>query len=55
MTKILSSRGFVSSRDLIKPLLLRKYIETEIRISNSKNNISNRVEQIDSLIELIIE
>jgi len=55
MTKILSSRGFASSGDSTKALLLKKYIETEIRISNSKNNISNRVEQIDSLIELIIE
>lgn len=55
MTKILSSRGFVSSGDLVKVLLPIKYIETEMLISNSRDNISNRVEQIDSLIKLIIE
>ena len=55
MTKILCSRGFVSSRDLIKPLLPKKCIETERLISYSKNNISNRFEPIDSLMKLIIE
>ena len=55
MTKILCSRGFVLSRDLIKPLFLKKCIETEILISYSTNNIPNRFEQIDSLIKLIIE